>query len=510
MLALMLIAMLMLAFNIQPVKTEPATIIVPEDYPTIQEAINNADEGDTIYVRAGTYYENIVVNKTVSLIGENKNVTVIKSAGSLSIFEVTANFVAIKNFTILNGFFGIYIANSGGNIICNNNIISCNGRGLYLEFSENNTVEENTVYNNGVGILLAWSSKNNLRHNDFYDNKRNFAVSGTELSHFIQKVDISNMVDGKPIYYWVNENNKQVPTNAGLVVVVNSTGIKVKDLVLMKNGAGVLFTYTNNSIIENVTSFKNFDGISLLYSHDNRIQHNILSECDDGIYLRQSTNNTINANSLIHNSYGIYSGWYSFQNIFNGNMISYNKYGIFLAYSYGNIFYHNNFIRNGEQVSSGSFNFSGKWDNGYPSGGNYWSDYSTRYPSVADKYKGENQDIPGSDGIWDHPYEIDADNLDNYPLVEPWSPLPRTIVELKTKIEELGFEGKIDNQGIVKSLIAKLNVAQKLVDKEKIDEANTILADDFIPQVQNQSGIHITKEAAYILIQSAEYILSHL
>jgi len=92
--------------------------------------------------------------------------------------------------------------------------------------------------------------------------------------------------------------------------------------------------------------------------------------------------------------------------------------------------------------------------------------------------------------------------------MEPWTPLPRTIGELKTEIEELGSGGEIDNQGIVKSLIAKLNVAQKLLDKGKIDEAKTILADDFIPQVQNLTGIHITEESANILIKSAEYILS--
>ena len=86
----------------------------------------------------------------------------------------------------------------------------------------------------------------------------------------------------------------------------------------------------------------------------------------------------------------------------------------------------------------------------------------------------------------------------------------QTIDELKTAIEELGSEGEIDNQGIVKSLLAKLNVAQKLVDKGKMDEAKSILEEDFIPQVQNLVNIHITQDAADILIESAEYILSHL
>jgi len=94
-------------------------------------------------------------------------------------------------------------------------------------------------------------------------------------------------------------------------------------------------------------------------------------------------------------------------------------------------------------------------------------------------------------------------------LVEAWSPIPRTIDELKTETEELGSQGKIDNQGIVTSLIAKLNVAQKLVEDGKIGQAENIL-NAFINEVKAQSGKHITPGAAGILIESAEYILSHL
>lgn len=74
--------------------------------------------------------------------------------------------------------------------------------------------------------------------------------------------------------------------------------------------------------------------------------------------------------------------------------------------------------------------------------------------------------------------------------------------ELKAEIENLGCEGEIDNQGIVESPIAKLHVTQKLIDKEEREEAKTILLDDFIPHVQNLSGIHIIIiEAADILIE---------
>jgi len=83
-----------------------------------------------------------------------------------------------------------------------------------------------------------------------------------------------------------------------------------------------------------------------------------------------------------------------------------------------NRIYHNNFIN--IVASDGGTNY---WDNGYPSGGNYWSDYTG-----ADNYRGMNQDIPGSDGIGDTPHNIpfmlnpSGPNRDRYPLMAPWTP----------------------------------------------------------------------------------------
>jgi hypothetical protein len=79
-----------------------------------------------------------------------------------------------------------------------------------------------------------------------------------------------------------------------------------------------------------------------------------------------------------------------------------------------NVFFHNNFIDYSKKVYS--FNSVNRWDNGYPSGGNYWSDYTG-----VDVKSGPDQDLPGSDGMGDTPYTIDADNIDRYPLMIPLS-----------------------------------------------------------------------------------------
>jgi hypothetical protein len=79
--------------------------------------------------------------------------------------------------------------------------------------------------------------------------------------------------------------------------------------------------------------------------------------------------------------------------------------------SFDNMIYHNSFVDNSHQVYVYSQSAC-IWDSGYPSGGNYWSDYAG-----VDIKSGPNQDLPGSDGIGDTPYVIDGSNQDNYPIM---------------------------------------------------------------------------------------------
>lgn len=99
-----------------------------------------------------------------------------------------------------------------------------------------------------------------------------------------------------------------------------------------------------------------------------------------------------------------------------GNNIANNYDGISLYYSLNNAIFHNNFIDNTEQVYIFTSSYANIWDDGYPSDGNYWCDYSG-----TDLYNGPYQSETRSDGIGDTPYVIDEDNTDRYPLMNPWS-----------------------------------------------------------------------------------------
>jgi len=354
-------------------------------YLTIQSAINANEtlDGNTIFVEEEIYYETVVVNKSLSLIGENRSNTIIDGNFTGTVMNVTADNVNITGFTIRKSEYlfpncGIYVGDcSTGNNI-SYNIITNNWHGILLDDSSNNTISGNNIINNYEGISILCSGSNVLKNNNITGNCYSFSVWGIALSDFIHDIDTSNTVNGKPIYYWVNQRDKEIPADAGYVAVVNSTNILVKNLTITKNTRGILFAFTKQSMIENVNISNNMYGIVFWFSDYNTI-------CE----------NTISSNSF----QGV-SIPYSRSNAVSDNTISNNDYGVYLDGSPNNRFYHNNFINNTKHVHV-RISIPNYWDNGFE--GNYWSDYN-----------GTDSDL---DGIGDTPYVIDVNNQDNYPLM---------------------------------------------------------------------------------------------
>lgn len=136
-------------------------------------------------------------------------------------------------------------------------------------------------------------------------------------------------------------------------------------------------------------------------------------QCEVGIELANTTHCNITKNQIIDNDfYGLHLRDVSSLNVIYGNLISSNLNGIWVSdlASKNNTIYYNNFVNNVNQI--GGFGIWGSvWDNGYPSGGNHWSDYSS-----VDLYRGLNQNNTGSDGIGDEFYITQDRTLDHYPI----------------------------------------------------------------------------------------------
>ena len=97
------------------VKAEPETIVVPDDYGSIQEAINHAIDGDTVFVKSGTYHENLVVNKSLSLVGENVDTTIVDGnppEGYRIPVKVQCDNVSVSGFKLLYGYTGISVGDA--------------------------------------------------------------------------------------------------------------------------------------------------------------------------------------------------------------------------------------------------------------------------------------------------------------------------------------------------------------------------------------------------------------
>jgi parallel beta-helix repeat protein len=315
--------------NTNPAKSQ-STITVPDDYPTIQDAINAATDGDTVFVRNGTYSNDIIVSKPLLLVGEAPDSTIINGTVSIE-----SNNVEIGKLCVEGGQ-GIILENVKGCVI-------------------NDTISRGS---HSFGVALLNTSDSQISFCKMYSN-----------------------------YY---------------------------------------------------------DGICLDHiSNNNTISYNDIHDVNrDGIGVGQSTLNTIEANRIVNVGTGLHM-YYSDGNTVRENNVTSCYTGIWVEHSTLNKLYHNSFADNTVSTSVPD-SANNVWDNGYPSGGNYWSDYNG-----TDLHSGSYQNETGSDGIGDTSYIIDADNLDHFPLMHPYGSVPPALL-----VGDVNRDGTVDIFDLVKIVIA--------------------------------------------------------
>jgi parallel beta-helix repeat protein len=361
--------------------------------------------------------------------------------------DSSSHYNTISGNTLANNGLGVHSDSSSFNIVSGNTIAN-NSLGIYFTYSScNNTISGNTITGNyNYGIQLACSGPNTVSGNSFVDD-------GLFVYGSLGNIVADNLVNGKPMVY-LEEASDVVVEDAGQVILINCNRIQVENLSLSNTDVGVQLWYTNDTKITGNTLTNNSYGLFLAsFSNYNTISSNTIANNSNGVFLQLSTNNTVTGNAITNNvnvgvtlslwcNYSTISAntitdsWYGVQltygsnnNVISGNNITYNNRGVHLfSHSNCNIisantiannscgimieasgnneFYHN-YIANINQtfVESG---FANTWDDGYPSGGNCWSDYEDKYLNATE--------IDES-GLWDSPYVIDECNQDNYPII---------------------------------------------------------------------------------------------
>jgi parallel beta-helix repeat protein len=139
------------------------------NYSFIQQAIDVASDGDVVFVYPGIYYENVIVNRSILLKGQDKQTTIIDGRGFGDVVDIRADNCMVSGFTIRNSgivfpFAGITVNADNNNIV--GNIFFQNYYGIYLELTKGNTISDNHIFNNlQCGIYFSRASNNILSFN---------------------------------------------------------------------------------------------------------------------------------------------------------------------------------------------------------------------------------------------------------------------------------------------------------------------------------------------------------
>jgi len=335
-------------------------------YRYIQDAVDASNDYDTVFIKSGTYTKNVKINKSINLIGENLETTIlnIKDYSNTQFTDAIAvneDYVTIENLTITNAdtsaitfrYFGPQGYGKGNNCTINNCYFYNNNVAIYsfIDGIDDGLISNCIIENSDLGISLG--------------SQTGFPTG--DLSNWVITDCIIRHTTGG--YY-----------SHGIVVRAASSNVLISNCEIYDAEYGILsysgqwiqnqgWIPVKNIEVDNCNIFSCKNGINMNCTYDSIIKNCYIMNNDIGIKTDSSTDN--------------------------------------------NKIYSNKFINNDQNAKNKGNN---KWDNDYPSGGNYWSDYT-----------GLDED---NDGIGDTPYYINDNAVDNYPLVcdiDNFAPLKPTI-----------------------------------------------------------------------------------
>jgi parallel beta-helix repeat protein len=472
--AMLFLSMFVCVFNVQTVRAQSGIIYINADGSVSPSSAPITTVDNVTYTLKSSIINYSIFIERNNIVLDGAGYTVQGAENGTGIDLSGRSNVTIKNVTIEAFRYGVDLNSSSNSIVSGDNItntdegvyllqssncsisgnsITSNDLGVYLLQSPNCSVSENNITNNTlVGVFLDNSSFDNVSRNNLANNAFGGGISADGFSnHEVFSGNVftndglfaglsspnaveNNSINGKPLVYLEDVSNRTV-SDAGEVVLVDCSNMVVNNLSLSSATIGVELYQTKSTRITNNSIINNLNGIYLDDSSLNSVSGNNMTDNDDGItIIYSSDNNTISGNNVIDNSAG-FTLMYAYNNTLSNNNVAGSLNDIFLSESSGNRIldnnitnglsgidiprssgnriFHNNFVDNSIQASSSGL--LNTWDDGYPSGGNYWSDYTG-----VDEKSGPYQNLTGSDGIGDTPYVIDANNTDMYPLMGPF------------------------------------------------------------------------------------------
>jgi len=314
----------------------------PNNYTKIQDAIDNSSNGDTVFVYddSSPYQGNISIAKSINLIGENRNTTIIDGIGKNTVVRITCDFVKVENFNITNGGNAIVLIYANNCIISKNNFIDSLWKGIYGTRSHNNLIIDNYFLGPDekfcYGIDIHYGDNNNITGNQITD-IRHYPIGFSSGSN---NIVFKNEVNSYSSRYGISLKGS---LNAVLFNTINTYGTYPE----------VPYNY-----IKIQGDFNNIENNNLIAYHQGS---------DVGIYV-EGENNLISKNLISSiNGYAIdLISYFSSYNTVSYNNIINNSRGIWITGGNFNQIIYNNFQNNGHNAFFYLFSFFNTWD------GNYW------------------------------------------------------------------------------------------------------------------------------------------
>jgi len=268
-------------------------------------------------------------------------------------------------------------------------------------------------YFSGVDNVTIRNTNITQFHSGVYAERSSFYISGNEMTNNYQGIyafyPSSATISGNKI------------TNSRFAIFIDAS--------------------SNLTVAENNIAAVDYGVVIQGFSENTVTKNNITASQGCGILFFLCTDSIISKNNIAEGRSGIELDFAENNNIFE-NVIAKNSYGLYITQSSNNTFYHNSFLENSQQVNT-TLNSDDFYQEGYPSGGNYWSDYAG-----ADLRSGPYQNDPGGDGIGDTWYNIDPVHRDRFPLMKPYGgPHDVAIKKIAASKTVLG-EGHITNATI--------------------------------------------------------------
>ncbi len=335
---------------------------------------------------------------------------------------------------------------------------------ISLLFSSDVEVSRNVVVTDYSGISIQYCQRVIVSANWFSAGGLSLR-GGSSDDYDSHTITTDNLVAGLPILYYKNLASLSLNgVLAAQVFVASSSNVHLSDLNLCGVKQGLVLAWVNNVLVERcvflsdsynsvrvhgcnkVVLYRNTVADTLYYALEAessqyvQIIENTVTDCSYGIVVRYSSGASVVSNHASGNFAGVLMYQTSGCRLLD-NDLSYNSIGLYMyssssgevvgnsltnngiagiqfdGSSVDNEIHHNNLVSNAAHVV-GFAAASNIWDSGYPGGGNYWSGHSS-----TDLFGGPDQDIPGSDGICDSPYAMDADDTDRYPFVDEVPPM---------------------------------------------------------------------------------------